>query len=80
MQVSVTTNKTSSILVVFANLIDQNNPPQHSRNLFYHFYLIMQHLQVILQEHSSRLNLIINTLPQTKTGTAPQIQMTSTHV
>ena len=64
----------------FSKIIDRNYQLQHLRNLFYNIKLLIHHLQVIRNEHLSRLNLIIKTLLQIKTRTAPQIQMTPTNV
>ena len=55
-------------------------PFQHSRNLLYRLQLLMHYLQVIIHEHLSRLDLIINTLPKIITRTTSQINMTSSHV
>ena len=48
--------------------------------MFYHLQLLIHHLQVIRHKNPSHLSLIINTVLQIKIRTAPQIQMTSTHV
>ena len=63
-------------LVALSNFIYQNYHLRHSRNLLYYLQLIIHHLQVILQEHSSRLKLIIKTLLQIKTRITFQIQIT----
>ena len=67
-------------LFVFTNIIDQNYPIQHSRNLFYNIQLLIHHLQLIPHEHLSRLDLIVNTLIPMRTRTTSQIQMTSSPV
>ena len=67
-------------LVVYAKLIDQNYPIQQSRNLVYHHWILINHLQVIPHEHLSRIDLMINKLLPTRTRTTYQIQMTASHV
>ena len=64
----------------FSKISNWNYPLQYSRYLFYHLQLLIHNLQVIQHEHISRLKLIIKKLPQIKTRTTPQIQMTHTNV
>ena len=54
-------------MVVYTKIINRNCPLQHSRNLFYNPQLLIHHLRVIPHKHLSRLDLIINTLPTTRT-------------
>ena len=62
-------------LVKFTKIFDQNHPLQNWRNLFYHLQLLIHHLQVVRQEHLSRLHLIISIQIRIKTRTTSQIQM-----
>ena len=56
-------------LVIYTKIINQNYPLQHSRNLVYHHWLLIHHLQVIPHGHLSCLDLIISTKLPIRTRT-----------